>query len=311
VANSVAGLFETLVVPAATNGKLTPRFKNRGLDVCFNGYRSSYGTVGQTTVINVPIVDETKVTNIGSGAIALSDTATTPVNIVINQKLSSSRRIQSWDQIRSPLDLQEQYLQPMVEEVLRKSNRAVTSLFNPTAFPTYAVVAGGSNVFTRLNISSMWENVLGTGGAPESEVDNFFITDQVAYGTMVGDSTQNFIQQFVVGEAAAVAAQQSARMMPVFGAMIDWDQTVPTVNVGKHGGLFFNRYAIGLLPVLEPAPKDSYIRQMVMYPTKDKKFPLIVQFWHDPNNQGHVLHVFSQFGVAVINPAWGSYAETV
>jgi hypothetical protein len=311
VANETTSLFETLVVPAATNVKLTPKYKNRGLDMCFNGYRSEYGTVGQTMVINVPIVDESNVSDIGSGGIDLKDTDTTPVNITISHKQSSSRRIQSFDRIRTPLDLQTQYLWPMIEEVLRKSNRSVTSLFNPTAFNAYATVAGNAaNEMNRATIASAWSNVAGTGAAPVTPADTFFLTDQTVYGNMIGDVSLNFIQQYVSGDAAAVSAQQDAKLVPSMNATLDWDQTMPTSTTGKHGGIYFHRMAVGLLPVLESVPQDSYIRQVTIYPTMDKNFPVTVQFWHSPNDQGHVLHVFSMYGVSVIKKEWGSYCET-
>jgi hypothetical protein len=147
--------------------------------------------------------------------------------------------------------LRELYLQPMIEEVLRKSNRDLAAYVSEVSFPNYTKIAGGTAVFTRLNISAAWQNVAGTGGAPVNSKDTFLITDQTAYGNMVGDSTQNFIQQFFVGDSAAVMAQQDARLMPQFSAAVDWDQTIPSDTAGKHGGLYFHRMAVGMLPVLE------------------------------------------------------------
>ena len=311
MANNLTGVFETLVVPAATDVKLTPKYKNTMLGRVYTDYRGQSGTVGNTLQINVPIVDENNVANIGAGPINIVDTNQTPVNIVIAYKMDSARIIKSFDQVRTVLNMRELYVQPMIEEVLRKSNRVVANLATPTLFPNYATIAGGSNVFTRLNISAAWQNVAGTGGAPVNPDDTSFVTDQTAYGNMLGDATQNFIQQYVVGESAAIAGQQKAMFAPQFSAMVDWDQQMPTSTAGKHGGLYFHRMAIGLLPVLEPQPEESYIRQTTIFPTADRKFPITVQMWHDPTQQGTVLNAFATFGVNVINPAWGSYLETV
>jgi hypothetical protein len=128
---------------------------------------------------------------------------------------------------------------------------------------------------------------------------------------MLGDITQNWIQEYVVGDEAAVLAQQGARLLPQFQARMDWDQLVPAVTSGKHGGFYFHRLAIGLLPVLEAPPVGSQVRQMVIFPTADRKFPVTVQMFPDPMNQGTVLHVFATFGYAVVVPAWGSYMETI
>ena len=307
MANTLTGLFETLVVPAATQACQAAKFKNTLLERVYTDFRSLYGTVGQTMQINVPIVNEGNVSNIASGALSISNATQATTSITIGTNASSSRRIQSFDAIRSPLDLKTLYLDAMIEEVLRYSNRAVANLANPSAGVGILSVnsaitssaTSGSNEYLRADLAKAWE-VLVTNGAPLTPEGASFVVHPVAYGNMLADTSNNWIQNYVVGEQAAVAAQQHAMFMPQFNMALDYDQVMPSTATPKYIGLAFHKFAIGLLPVLQPKTESDVVREVTVFPRPD--FPVRVQLFYDGNAQGWVIHVNAVFGLGVVRP---------
>jgi hypothetical protein len=306
--------FQKLVVPAAIGSAcdLVSRYRNRMLDCCYNGYRGGRGAVGQLNRIKVPVVDENNVVDIGSGAIQLGELETRDVDIAVTNKESAARTIPSMAGFRSPTDLRNAHMDPLIEAVLRKSNRVLTSLLTPGNFPLYPTVRGGDTAFTRANLAEAWGNVAGTGGAPVNPAHTFFLTDHFVYGRMLGDVTQDWIEEYEVGADAAASTQQQAQLMPAFNARMDWDQMIPSSTPGKHGGCYFHRLAFGLLPVLEEdrPPGLSPVHQIVVFPTWDRNFPCTVQFWKDRDKDCWILHVFAMFGSLIVMPEYGSYMET-
>ena len=313
MAYTVSSFFETIVAPAALNNTLVPRYRNAFLDSVFNGYQAGQnGHVGMPTVINIPVVNEADVTDIGNGSLAISNKDNRPVTITIDKKFSVSKKIESFDAIRTPVQLKEQFMQGMLESLLRKCNRSIGSLFTPANFNKYPTIAGANaGAFNRLNVSAAWGNVVGTGAAPETGGDLFFFTDQAAFANMVGDKGNDWITEALVGINAAELAQQRAVLAPAFNCRIDYDQTmVAAGGPTHHGGIFYHRMAVGALPLPEAKPSATAVEHMVIYPTRDKRWPVMVQFGYSLEAQGYILHLYSIFGQAVIYPEWGSYLET-
>lgn len=304
MANNVSGIFETLVVPAATASAQAARYRNPMIDYCFVDYRGITGTIGQTMNINIPIVDETDVNQIGNGPIQLTDTNHTPKSITINTNMSDSKRIQQFDQIRTPLDLQRLYTDAMVESVLRKTNRQIANLVtSASATATNSSQTGTLlDELSRADVATAWGTLIGQG-APEVEGDLFCVTHHVPYAKALADTTNNWIQQYVIGQPAAEKVQQTARFMPQYGMLLDYDQTMPLAPSVHYYAFAFHRFAIGLLPVLQPqADTGGYVRETTIYPRPD--MPFRIQLWYDPTAQGYVLHINCVFGLAVIRPEW-------
>lgn len=308
MANNVNGIFETLVVPASVAAAQTAKFSNAMLNYVFTNYSGEYGKIGQVMNINIPIVNEGDVADIGAGAIQLSDTNHTPTSITINQNPSVSKRIQSFDQFRTSFDLQQLYMEPMVESLLRKVNRAVANLANPAASTGFLSVnssqsGGGTASFIRSDVGTAWATLAGQG-CPMDPANAFFVTHHVPYGTMLSDTTNNWVQQYVVGQPAAEKLQQTARFMPQYNMSLDYDQTMPKTSTPKYIALAFHRYAIGLKPVNQyPADSGGYVREMTIFPRPN--LPLRVQLWYDPAQQGYVMHMNTIYGLSVVRPEWG------
>lgn len=306
MANDLRGIFQTLVVPAANELMTEARFQNILLDSVFTQFDGDGGGIGQTLNINVPIVNESNVNSIGSGPIVVTDTAHTPFQVVIDTKYSDAERIQSFDQIRTPLQFKTLYLGAMVESVLRKANRRVAAEFNPASstgiLSVNTVVTGAvANSHARADLSSAWTKLVNQG-CPMGPRDLQFVTNPTPWGNMAADTTSaQWVTQYVVGTAAAELAQQQAKFMPQFSMRLDYDQTMPQNGSSKYIACAFHRWAIGMKFIAEDTPvTGGYVEQMYIFPRKN--VPVRIQMWYDPNQQGVVLHVSTAFGIKTVRP---------
>ena len=310
MSNNLTGLFET-VIAAASKAALAPKFKCAFLDSIYTDYRSQYGEVGQTVNINIPIINENTVNNIGNGAIITSDLNHTPTTLVINQNLQTAVIIKSFDQNRTVQDLQALYMDGKIEDIRRKINRAIANLATPTNFSTYSTItSAATNAFQRVDIAAGWKN-LTNAGAPINPQDMFFITTPTAYSTMMSDtsSTGNFVQQYVVGDQAAQAARD-AYLMPMYQTQLLYDQQA-VVTSAKQTGLYFHRYAIGAVPVLQKPMDNPAIQESTIYlgsnPAGEPTWPVKIQMWADPEGQGMKINLMAMFALSVVRPEFGSY----
>ncbi len=243
--------------------------------------------------------------DIGSGPIQVTDGTHTSVPMVVNNNKSWSRRIVDFDKARTPMDFMQFYLKPGIESVSRKINRQVCNTVTSANFNSYTSITGGTAVFTRVNLSTAWANLVG-GGTPMTPGDVHFVCAPSAYGNMIGDASQNFIQQYIVGESAAVAAQQTARLMPQFGADIDYDQQMPIPAGVTTAALFFNKNAIAMVPVV-PQDVDAPQVMTTTYTPEGTGLVYRIQVWYEPSFQAHILHINCMFALTVVRPSYGSY----
>jgi hypothetical protein len=308
MANDLNGIFQTLILPATASLQRPNMLRNSMLAKVYVQRQPQPGTFGKTINVNVPIVDENDVIDIGNGPIQLTDEHHNTVPLDVNRNMSTSLKIPEFDQVRTPLDFRDFYLAPRIESVSRKINRTICNLVTATNFSTYTSVVGGDDVFTRPNVAKAWQN-LTDGGVPFVPGDMFFVTGTVPYANMIGDDTNKWIQENVVGVSAAEAAQQTARRMPVFGAVVDFDPMMPKPAAGTYAGLFFNRNAIAAIPVAPPASGSPLVRETYFQP-EGTGWVYRIQFWYDPREQAWILHVNAIFALAVVRPDYGSYLVT-
>ena len=308
MANTLTGIFNTIVLPATLAAAQAPKFKNAIHKRVWTYPQTKSATVGQTVSIDIPTVDEADVIDIGNGDVQIRDGVHTNVPIVVNNNPSTAWKIPDFDNVRSPLDFQRLYMDAKMEAVLRKVNRSIANL--ATSFDAYtAITSTASNVnsFARKDVTDAWIN-LRTAGAPDSLEDNTFIAHHVPYGNMMGDTT--WAQESVVGINQAEALQQGARFSPQYGVMIDYDQTMPLTSGGKYTALMLNRYAIGVVPIaptLKSAP--GFLEESIVYPGNgDLAFH--VQMWIDPKAQGYIVHIHCIYGLAILRKAFGSLLQT-
>jgi hypothetical protein len=311
MSNNLSGIFET-VVAAGARAAAAPKFKNAFLDAIYTDWQSGYGKVGNTININIPIVNENAVNNVGNGNIIVSDTNHTSVQLTINQNLQEAFVIKAFDQNRTVEELQSLYMDGWIESIKRKINRSIANLATSSVFSNYTTItSAATNSFQRADIAAAWNN-LTSAGAPINVEDMFFVTTPKAWSIMTSDTSSagNFVQQYVVGEQAAEAARQG-HLMPAYMTQLKYDQQAIVTSAGKQTALYFHRYAIGAVPVLAQPLNDPYIQESVIYlgSTPDGKgtWPLTIQMWNDPYNQGKVVNLMAMFALGVPRPEFGSY----
>ena len=307
--NTLTGLFQTLVVPATAQIAQPLAYRNGAVRKIATISQPQRGSVGQTINVNIPVVSENDVVDIGNGPIQITDGDHATVSLTINNNKSWSRRIQDFDQARTPSQFKDMYLGPGVESVLRKVNRQVCSLITAANFSAYSSITGPAAVFSRPNVAAAWNNLVNSG-VPMTPGEVHLLTHNLPYSTMIGDDTYKWIQQNIVGDSAAAMAQQTARLMPAFGAQIDYDQQMPSPTSSTYAGLFFNKNAIAIVPVV-PADliEKSHVEEMLFSPPgTDLIFR--IQMWYDPNGQGLILHIHCMFALSIVRPNFGSYLVT-
>jgi hypothetical protein len=308
MANDISGLFETRVIPAGIAAAQSLQYTKSSLRAIYWDYEAEGGEIGQTMNVNIPTVNLGDSSDIGSGPLNPSDTSQQTIPIVLAHHVSASFVIKSWDKIRTVVQLQELYLQPKLEALLRQANAYVTSLFTSSTFNYYGVVGPTTapNDFTRTNLSTMWSN-LTTQGVPVYQPDNLaFITHPACYGTMLADTS--FYQAYIVGEGAAIQALQRGALVPTLNAKVLFDQQMPVTTGGKNQGILLHRYAIA--GVCAPPPSNEELGQveetMILPVAEAPNFKVQIQMAFSIKDQGTIINIHTNLGFACIRPDFGS-----
>lgn len=308
MANTLTGLFQTLVLPATAQLARPLALRNSLIQKVYYQDQPIPGRVGQTINVNIPKVAENDVIDIGNGPIQISDGDHDTVALTVNNNKSWARRIPDFDKIRTPLDFKSFYLEPGIESVTRKINRGVAALITSANFASYTSITGGSGVFTRLNLGTAWANLNDTG-VPMTPGDVHFVTSHYPYSQMLADPTLNFVQQYVVGDGGPQQVK-SARLMDMFQADLDYDQMMPKPSSSTYAGLFFNKNAIAFIPVSLPDEEKPQVMETTFSPPGTGLIYRI-QFWYDPREQAWILHVNCAFALAIVRSNFGSFMVTV
>jgi hypothetical protein len=301
----VTGLFQTLILPALAGVQKPLMLRKAMLSKVYVQEQPEPGNFGQTINVNIPVVNESDAIDIGNGPIQISDQDHTTVPLVVNRNLSVSKAIRDFDKARTPLAFRQFYAQPAIEALARKINRQVCNLVTAANFPTYTSITGEADAFSRVNVAAAWKNLAGAG-VPMDVGETAFVTHSTPYGNMLGDDTFKWIQENVVGVNAAEAAQQTAKLMPAFGFLMDWDPQLPLPAAGTFAALAFNKNAIAAVPVrvpLEPKPavEESY------FTLPGTSWLCRVQYGYSIEQQCYILHVHCIFALAVVRPDYGSF----
>ena len=308
MANTVTGLFETLVLPAAASIQAPNMLRNSMIRKVTVLSEPIPGRPKSTINVNIPAVNEGDVVDIGNGPVQITDQDHATVALVVNNNKSKAYRVPDFDQIRSPVELQTLYFMPAIESVLRKINRSVCQLVNTTNFSVHSSITGGADTFTRANVATAWGNLQGVGLPDDDPANLNFVTGHVPYANMI--STSEWINESIVGVGAAVDAQQRARLAPAFGASVDYDSMMPQPSAGAtYAGLLFHKSAIAIVPVLMPMGNKPHVAEMA-YQVPGSGLTFRVQLWYDPREQSWIFHVHCVYALAVVRPNLGSYLVT-
>jgi hypothetical protein len=303
MSNPTTGFFETHVLPAMVELTAPTQLANSMLRKIYTQRTPVPGRPGQTINVPIPTVNEGDVIDIGSGPIQVTDEDHTSVSLTVNNNKSVARKIADFDQVRTPMDLREFYLQPMIESLVRKIDRQVCNLCTSTNFNVHSSITGGADTFERADLAEGWRNLVSVG-VPMTPGAIHFVTSHIPYSGMIADT--NLIQESIVGINAAESAQQRAMMVPAYGAQVDYDPLFLVPSAGTYAGLFFHRAAIALVPVTPTSPVGAAVQQ-TLYTIPGTDLQARVQFWYDPREQGWILHAHAVFALAVVRPNYGSY----
>jgi len=301
-------MFQTLVA-AANSASANLSFANAFLDLVFKGYSPKETSPGSYVSLNIliPTVDEGNANDIGSGPIVTTSTTDNVMSLPFNHKDNVSFVIKSWDQVRTPADLERLYLKPSLEALMRKINRRVAAFATTASFSTYAPVLGiKAASFNRLDLTAAWTLLTQAGVPVEDEADIYFVTSPLAYGNMLGD--QNFYQMYVSGQEAAEQAQQKARLIRQYGAQVRYDQMVPAYAGAQQTGLYLHRNAIAMATAPLPAANDPSVKEMIIFPKPD--LPVQIQMQYSLKDQGTLVVMNCGHGEAVIRPEYGVIVAT-
>jgi hypothetical protein len=308
VANSTSSLFQT-VLAAANMASESLRFKNAFADAIYWNYQPVVATPFTVLNVIIPTVNEGAVVDIQSGPIQPVDYSYNPTNITLNRNFSVSIVVKDWDKVRTPADLQRIFIQPNLEALLRKINRTIVGLFNATNFPNYALFTGSSGTasdLSRADIGTAWQNLVNAGVPVDTDPGNVrLLVNPLTYSTMLSDN--NFNQQFIVGEAAAIQAQQKARLTALYGASVDYDQMLVPFNSGHQPAILMHKYAVAAVTA-NPPPGGSNV--METYIKLKGLIPVQIQFAYSLQDQGWVIHMHCMWGVSVVRPEMASLFQT-
>jgi hypothetical protein len=197
----------------------------------------------------------------------------------------------------------------MLEGLLRKINRTIVGLFNATNFPNYTLFTGATNTvagdFARADIGTAWQNLVNAGVPVDTDPQNVrLLINPLSYAAMLSD--QNFIYQYIVGDNAAVQAQQRAKLSAIFGAQIDYDQMLVPFNSGHQPAILMHKYAVAAVTA-NPPPGGSNVMETYI---NLKGFPVQIQFAYSMQDQGWVIHAHCMWGVAVVRPEMASLFQS-
>lgn len=307
--NSTTNLFQT-VVAAASNAAEALRLKNAFVDAIYWDYQPVVATPYTTLNVIVPTVNEGGVVDIQSGPIQPVDYSYNPESITLNKNFSVSFVVKSWDQIRTPVDLQRLFIQPNLEALLRKINRTIVALFNSTNFPNYTLFTGTSSTasdFARADVGTAWYNLVNVGVPIDTDPDNaFLLVNPLSYSTMLSD--QSFYYQYIVGDDAAVTAAQRARLKAIFGAEVLYDQMLVPFNSGHQPAILMHRYAVAAVTA-NPPPGGPNVEET--YILLKNKVPVQIQMAYSMQDQGWVIHMHCMWGLSVVRPEMASLFQSL
>lgn len=308
MANPTTGFFETHVLPAVASIQRPSMFRNAMLSRIYTQPQPQPGRIGQTINVNIPTVNEGDVIDIGGGPIQITDEDHATVALTVNNNKSISRLIGDFDALRTPLEVKQFYLQPMIEALTRKINRQVCNLVTTGNFNVHSSITAGADTVTRAQFSQAWGN-LRSVGAPDDPEDQYFCTSHSVWANMIGDDANKWITESIVGIDQATQAQQRAQLAPQFNTQMTYDQQFPSPSAGVFAALAFHRSAIALIPVTPSAePKPNV--QETFYQVPGSGLTFRIQYGYSLEKQGWVLHAHAVFALAVVRPNYGSFLVT-
>jgi hypothetical protein len=307
MANPTTGMFQTLVA-AASAASQNLVYANSFVDAVYWDYQPVVATPYTTLNVLIPTVNEGNVVDIQAGPIQPVDYSYNQVAITFDKHFSESFVIKSWDQIRTPADLERLFVRPAFEALLRKVNRTLAGFAQNASgyFNSYSTVTGTSSTqssFARADLTGAWTNLTNAGVPVDDEANMSLIVTPRTYGLMLADTT--FSYQYIVGDANQQAAMNAAKLRTLYGINVKYDQHLTIASAGSDPALMLHRYAIACVTANPPSNDSPAVEETIVM-VRDR-MPVQVQMAYSLQDQGWVVHLHFYWGAKVARPEMGQY----
>lgn len=298
--------YETLVA-ASSQATASLQLPNSFIGCVYTQYTPNYtAAIGQTLKINVPSVNVSNASDLGNSGITGVSPGDTSVSLTINHKYSSNRKISTYEASLSANELSQVYLQPVIEEVLRKLDQAMAADITSANFDSYSSITAGADILTRANIATGWANLRAAGVPLGNPADNKLVVHSTVYGNMMAAS--EFNAEATVGIRAAEIAQRRAQILDQFGFELVDDPYVPLPGAGTYAALMMHRFAYGLRTVTQPLVRTGNLMQTVVFPRPN--VPVVIETWQEPKDQARYIHAFVICGHGVTRADMAQFLVT-
>lgn len=294
------GVMLQTVLSALSDAQKNLQYKNAFIERIYWNYQPVVATPFSTLNVPIPSVNENNVVNIASGPLQPAASPFTSIPITLDHNQSNSYVVYGFDQARIAYDLRTFFFGPKLEELMRSINRTIVALFTAANFPTYALFTGTGTVsgqITRADLTKAWANLAGAGVPVDDYANVSLMLQTASYGQMLADA--NFINQYVVGEGAAVDAQQRAQLRTLYGAEVYYDQMMAPINAPKALAVLMHRYAVAGVTA---NPPPAGVAGVVETTRNVFGLPVHIQLGYDLMNQGWIVHMHVLYGIAVARP---------
>jgi hypothetical protein len=274
--------------------------------------------IGQTLNVVLPANADSAVTDTGTGDFAFSTPTANTVPLVFSHHPSAAYTITDFSEWNTPADVRTRFLDAYLKGMLEYVNTtlcalAATANFTVNANITSASVHGQANApeIQEADMANAWGQ-LAAQKVAVNDLGNFFtLTHPKVYGAMLGDSYWTANSQ--IGYQLAGQIRRYAMLGEQWGALIDYDQAMPTAvvsgtpNTTNYTSLVFHRYAMALAVRPLPLPQTNVVEASTIFM---KGIPIRVMLGYNQLKAGWVTTVDCGFACGVIRPEMGVVITT-
>ena len=301
MANNVSAFFETLVA-AASEASQALVGQVQLVDAVYQDYQPV--TLAPFNTLQIPLPDQTALTDIGSGNFTPVDVNAATVSLTFQNHPGIAYIIRDFEQYRSAETVRTMFLDATFKRAIEYLNGQIANLILTSNFNAYAPIAstGGSANLNTTDYAKAWSNLAG-GKIPVQDSDKMRLAVHPdVYANLLTNSA--WVQESMVGRLIADPARRDAWLGQQFGAQVVWDQQMPKVagTPPTYTALYFHKYAVALGLRHLPEPDE----RIVDYTTVNVKgVPMRVMVGYNQMMAGYVVTVDFGFALGVVRPNFG------
>jgi hypothetical protein len=259
--------------------------------------------VAKGETINVVFPGAVAWSDVGNSGFTPADVDETTKALQLNAHPAASFKITDFEALRtlSGNKIREVYLDPAFKAGAEFLNGVIAASITTANFTNTPIATQTNNTVTRTQTSKAWA-ALTKLKVPTSDFANMsLLTHSDVYANMLDDN--NFVNQSVVGDAAAADAVRRANLGQKLGAQVKYDQQMPiTSGTVQYISLYMHRYAMGL--VLRPLASPDASALEVTY-IKYRGIPIRVMLSYQHLLGAHVMSFDFAYALTVLRPTFG------